>query len=131
MYFIGVLVNKTEINTICSRWIVQDRFLERKYMYLLFNSDIVNLLLNTDGEKTEDLILIIFVVWNTLIVGPWAMVGLLVAWSRKSCLGPAEISSFVFLGFFKDGGRRVTLRFYDLIFWSWSKQLRNFAGGDE
>ena len=39
-------------------------------MYLLFNSDIVNLPLNTDGEKTEDLILIIFVVWNTLIVGP-------------------------------------------------------------
>ena len=64
------MVNKTEINTICSRWILRDRFLERKYMYLLFNSDIVNLLLNTDGEKTEDLILIIFVVWNTLIVGP-------------------------------------------------------------
>ena len=58
MYFIGVLVNKTEINTICSRWIVQDRFLERKYMYLLFNSDIVNLLLNTNGGKTEGLILL-------------------------------------------------------------------------
>ena len=58
MYFIGELVNKTEINTICSRWIVQDRFLERKYMYLLFNSDIVNLLLNTNGGKTEGLILL-------------------------------------------------------------------------
>ena len=33
-------------------------------------------------------------------------------WSRKSCLGPAEIASFVFLVLFKDGGRRVSLRFH-------------------
>ena len=34
------------------------------------------------------------------------------AWSRKSCLGPAEISCFVFLVQFKDERRRVSLRFY-------------------
>ena len=34
------------------------------------------------------------------------------AFSRRSCLGPAEIASFVFLILFKDGGRRVSLRFY-------------------
>ena len=27
-------------------------------------------------------------------------------WSRKSCLGPAEIASFVFLVLFKDGRHR-------------------------
>ena len=33
-------------------------------------------------------------------------------WCRKSCLGLAEISSFVFLVLFKDGGRRVSPRFH-------------------
>ena len=38
--------------------------------------------------------------------------GVLVAWSRKSCLRPVEIASFVFLVLFKDGGCWVSLRFH-------------------
>ena len=34
------------------------------------------------------------------------------AWSRKSCLGPAKITSFVFLVLFKDAIRRVSLGFH-------------------
>ena len=48
-----------------------------------------------------------FVVWSSLIVGVWVVV----ACSKKSCLGPAEIASFVFLVLFKDGKRRVSPRF--------------------
>ena len=33
-------------------------------------------------------------------------------WSRKSCLGLAEIASFVFLVLFKDGGCRISARFH-------------------
>ena len=36
----------------------------------------------------------------------------MVAWSRKSCLGPAETASFVFLVLFMDGVRRVSSRFH-------------------
>ena len=36
----------------------------------------------------------------------------MVAWSRKNCLGPAEIASFVCLIFSKDGGYRVSSRFH-------------------
>ena len=50
---------------------------------------------------------VIFVVWSTLIAGGWVVV----AWSRKSCLGPAEIASLVCLILFKDRGRRVSPRF--------------------
>ena len=32
------------------------------------------------------------------------------AWSRKSCIGPAEIVSFVFLVFLMDGEWRVSPR---------------------
>ena len=38
------------------------------------------------------------------------------AWSRKSCLGPAEIPSAVFLVLFKDGRRRMSLRFHLFVF---------------
>ena len=31
----------------------------------------------------------------------------MVAWSRKYCLGPAEITSFMCLILFKDGGHKV------------------------
>ena len=62
-------------------------------MDLLFNSDIVNLLLKTNMGRDRRPNFVIFVVWSALIVGRWVVV----AWSRKSCLGPAEISSFVFL----------------------------------
>ena len=40
---------------------------------------------------------------------------MLVTWSRKSCLGPAEMASLVFLVLFKDGGCRVNPRFYFFI----------------
>ena len=36
--------------------------------------------------------------------------------SRKSCLGPAEIPSAVFLVLFKDGRRRMSLRFHLFVF---------------
>ena len=35
-----------------------------------------------------------------------------VAWDRKCYLGPAEISTFVYLPQFKDRGRRVSLRLH-------------------
>ena len=34
------------------------------------------------------------------------------AWSKKSCLGPAEIASFVCRVLFKDNGCRVIPRFH-------------------
>ena len=42
---------------------------------------------------------VIFLVWSALIVGG----GMVVAWSRNSCLGPAEIASFVLLVLFREG----------------------------
>ena len=36
-------------------------------------------------------------------------------WSRKSLLGPAEIAFYVFLVFFKDGGRRVNPKFHFFV----------------
>ena len=41
---------------------------------------------------------------------------MVVAWNRNSCLGPAEIASFMFLILFKDGGPRVTPRFHLFVF---------------
>ena len=40
----------------------------------------------------------LLVVWSALIVSMWVVVC-----GRRSCLGPAEISSFAFLFWFKDG----------------------------
>ena len=68
-------------------------------MDLLFNFDIVNLLLKTNGGRGRRPNFVIFVVWSALIVGGWVVV----ARSRKSCLRPPEITSFVFLVEFKDG----------------------------
>ena len=51
---------------------------------------------------------VIFVVWSALIAGEWVVV----AWSRKSSLGPAEIASIVCLVLFKDEGCRVSPRFH-------------------
>ena len=83
----------------------------RESMFLLFNSDIVNLLLNTNrGDRRSNFV--IFVVWYTLIVGRWVLVGVLVAWSRKSCLGLVEITSFLSLVLFKNAGRKVSPRFH-------------------
>ena len=64
-----------------------------KKMDLLFNSEKVNLLFKTNGGRDRRSNFFILVVWSALIVGKWVVV----VWSRKSCLGPAEISSFVFL----------------------------------
>ena len=36
----------------------------------------------------------------------------MVAWTRKCCLGPADIASFLFLLLFKDGERSVSPRFH-------------------
>ena len=71
--------------------IVQDCVLVRGNMYL----------------ETESLILLFL--WFGVFQ---LFVGVLGVWSRKSCLGPAEIASFVFLVLFKDGGCRVSLRFH-------------------
>ena len=46
---------------------------------------------------------VIFLVWGALIVTRWVVV----AWSRNSCLGPAEIASLVFFVLFKNGGPPV------------------------
>ena len=54
---------------------------------------------------------VIFVIWSALIAGGWVVV----ACSRKSCLGPAEFASFVCLVLFKDGGRRVGRRFHFFV----------------
>ena len=61
-----------------------------------FNSDIVNYLLKTTGGEAEGLffyfyLFIFFVVWSALIAGGYVVV----AWSRKYCLGLAEIACFV------------------------------------
>ena len=57
-------------------------------MNLLVNSDIVNLLLKTNGGETEGLIIFyFFVVWNALIVGGWVVV----VWSRKSFQGQLKL----------------------------------------
>ena len=37
---------------------------------------------------------------------------MVVVWSRNSCLGSAEIVSFVFLVLFKDGGPSLSSRFH-------------------
>ena len=84
----------------------------RENIFLLFNSDIVNLLLNTNEGRNRRPNFVIFVVWYTLIVGGWVLVRVLVSWSRKSCLGPAEIASFVSLVLFKNARRKVNPRFH-------------------
>ena len=55
-------------------------------MFSLYNSDIVNLHLNINRGRSKRPNFVIFVVWYTLIVGGLVSVGVLVAWSRKSCL---------------------------------------------
>ena len=55
-------------------------FPARENMDLLFNSDIVNLLLKGNGGSGRRPHFVIFVVWSALIVGGWVVV----AWSRNS-----------------------------------------------
>ena len=80
-------------------------------MFSLFNSNIVNLLLNINRGRNKRPNFGIFVVWYTLIVGGLVLVGVLVEWSRKSCLGPAEIAPFVSLVLFENTGRKLSPRF--------------------
>ena len=77
-------------------------------MYLPFNSNSVILQLKTNWGETEKPYFVIFVVWSSLIVGGWVVV----PWTRKCCLGPADIASFLFLLLFKDRERRVSPRFH-------------------
>ena len=55
----------------------QDRFLGRENMDLVFNSDIVNLLLKTNARRDRRPNSVIFEVWSALIVDG----RLVVAWS--------------------------------------------------
>ena len=72
----------------------------------------MNLLLIINKGRNKRANFVIFLVWYTLIVGGMVSVGVLVAWSIKSCLGPAEIASFVSLVLFKNAGRKVSPRFH-------------------
>ena len=71
-----------------------------------------NLLSNVNKGRNKRANFVNFSVWYTLIVGGLVSVGVLVAWSIKSCLGPAEIASFVSLVLFKNVGRKVSSRFH-------------------
>ena len=87
--------------TLVTKWLasqssnsaVQDHFLGGENMDLLSNSDIVNILLKTNVGRNRTPNFVIFVVWSALIIDN----RVLVPRSIKSCLGPLEISSFVFL----------------------------------
>ena len=92
---------------------IKDRFPGGEYD-LLFDVDILNLLLKNNGRRDRGPHFVIFVVWSALIVNEWVVV----AWGRKSYLGPDEISSFVYLVQFKDRGCRVSLRIH-LFFLMW------------
>ena len=72
----------------------------------------MNLLLIINKGRNKRANFVIFLVWYTLIVGGMVSVGVLVAWSIKSCLGPAEIASFVSLVLFKNAGRKLSARFH-------------------
>ena len=81
---------------------------------MLFSVAIVNLLLkNNEGRDRRPYCCWgFFVVWSALFVGGWVVV----AWGRKSYLGPTEISSSVYLVQFKDEGCRVRLRLHLFVF---------------
>ena len=57
----------------------------------------VNPFLKTIGRRDRRFNFVIFVVWSSLIVDRW----LVVAWGENSFLRLAEISSLMFLVFFK------------------------------
>ena len=85
-----------------------DRFAGWKEVYLIFDSDIVNYFLKITEGRDRMPNCVICVVSRALI-GSGRVV---VAWSRKCCLGPSEIASFVSQVLFKEGGRKVTPRFH-------------------
>ena len=59
--------------------------------------------------------------WSVLTGGGWVVL----VWSRKSYLGPAEIASCAFLVLFKDEGRKVSLKCHLYVF---DKNQRKEAG---
>ena len=61
--------------------------------------------------ETEGLILL-FCSWSILSAGRWVVL----AWSRKFYLGPAEIASRVFLVLFKYEGHKVSPKCYLYVF---------------
>ena len=63
------------------------------------------------GERLRRPNFVTFAVRSALIVGGWVVV----AWSRRSCLGPVDIASFVFLVIFIDWGHRMSPKFHLLI----------------
>ena len=83
-------------------------------MILLFNSDIANLLLNTNGRRNRRPNFVIFVVRYTLIIGGWVFCGGLGGVEQVK-LGQAEIASFVSLVLFKNAGRKVSPRFHVFV----------------
>ena len=78
---------------------------------MLFNINIVKLLLKKRWGKKQKASFLIFVVWSALIADGWV-----VACDRKPYLGPAEISCFVYLVQLKDEGCRVSLRLHLFVF---------------
>ena len=85
----GVVVNTSDFHSSNRR-----SFPGRREYNLLFNVDIVSLLLkNNGGGRDRRPQFLILLLWNTLIIGELVIV----AWDTKSYLGPAEISFFVYL----------------------------------
>ena len=80
-------------------------------LYLLFNSDFVDFLLETKVGRHRRPNFVIFVVSGAYIIDWWVVV----VSSRNFYLEPAEIASIVLLVLFKDGGLRVSPRFHLIV----------------
>ena len=80
---------------------VRDRFPERQNMNLLFDSDIVNLLLKTSRVRNRRPSFVIFVIWSALTVSGWVVV----TWDRRTCLGLVKRFPCVTQGVGGGGGR--------------------------
>ena len=92
----GIVVNASDFHSSNPR-----SFSGRRKHNLLFKVA-VNLLLENNevegvggrgGSGERQNVLFFFVIWKALIIGGWVVV----VWGRKSYLGSAEISSFVYL----------------------------------
>ena len=83
-----------------------DHFPRGHEVYLLFNYDIVNYLLNTTEGKNRRPNFVISVVWSALIACGWV----LVSWSRLE--GKLKWHLLCLCTFFNDGGRRESSRFH-------------------
>ena len=85
--------------------------------YLLFNTDILNLVQKTNEGGVKSIVLLIFLLW---FVFGWGVV----RWRRKPYLGPAEIASFSTWDFSRSSKRDTfwhvltTGYFYGLLLWT-------------